>query len=332
MYEFYSEDNLKFENPNKRRIKRLVIWVVCLGIIIFLISLISPPKDFPAGKIITIKSGSTLNDVSRNFFESKIIKSPGIFESVIVLLEGDKSISAGDYLFVRPTNVLEVARMIVTGDYGIKKVSVTLPEGFTVNEMAKTLGAKLSEFNEEEFLFLTKNSEGYLFPDTYFFFPTTSAKDVVKMLEQTFDQKVNQGLKEELEKSDKSFEDIIIMASIIQAEAYDHYEEKQIISGILWKRLQKGMLLQVDATLGYVNGKSSAKLTIEDLAENQPYNTYVHKGLPPAPIGNPGVSSIKAALNPKDSPYFFYLHDKNGNVHYAKTFEEHKQNIALYLK
>lgn len=122
------------------------------------------------------------------------------------------------------------------------------------------------------------------------------------------------------------------MASIIQGEAFDGSVEKQIISGILWKRIDKKMLLQVDSTLKYINGKTSAQLTIKDLAEDNPYNTYIHLGLPPTPIGNPGVDAIKAALTPIPSAYFFYLHDSDGKIHYAVTFADHKKNISLYLK
>jgi UPF0755 protein len=151
-------------------------------------------------------------------------------------------------------------------------------------------------------------------------------------MKETFDRKVVKAFDKELEKSERTLEQVITMASIIEDEASGGNEEKQIISGILWKRLDMGMLLQVDATLRYVNGKESKDLTLTDLAADHEYNTYVHKGLPPTPIGNPGVDAIRAALNPKDSIYYFYLHDKDGGVHYAKTFEEHKKNIAAYLK
>ncbi len=124
----------------------------------------------------------------------------------------------------------------------------------------------------------------------------------------------------------------MIMASIIQAEAHAGYEEKQIISGILWNRLSKGMRLQVDATLKYYTGRGSADLTISDLSDDHPYNTYTRGGLPPTPIGNPGIDAIRAALHPKASEYLFYLHDSDGKIRYASTFEEHKKNISAYLK
>ncbi len=107
--------------------------------------------------------------------------------------------------------------------------------------------------------------------------------------------------------------------------------DRAIVSGILWNRLNKGMPLQVDATLGYVTGKSSSELTVNDLKSDSLYNTYTHKGLPPGPISNPGIAAIGAAIHPDISPYLYYLHDKNGVIHFARTFAEHKQNIAKYL-
>jgi UPF0755 protein len=106
----------------------------------------------------------------------------------------------------------------------------------------------------------------------------------------------------------------------------------QIIAGIVKKRLELGMPLQVDATLEYERGKGSSDLTIKDLQADSPYNTYTNKGLPPTPISNPGTVALLAALHPKQTPYLYYLTDAKGNFHYAKTFEEHKRNKALYLR
>ena len=131
--------------------------------------------------------------------------------------------------------------------------------------------------------------------------------------------------------SDHSFSDIVIVASILEKEVKTS-ESRAIVSGILWKRLALGMPLQVDATLGYITGKTSAELTIDNLNADSPYNTYRNKGLPPTPISNPGLLALDAALHPKSSPYLYYLSDNNGVIHYAVTFEEHKANKARYLR
>jgi UPF0755 protein len=122
------------------------------------------------------------------------------------------------------------------------------------------------------------------------------------------------------------------MASIIQKEAYNIYTEQQTISGILWKRIDKKMRLQVDATLKYITGKPSSKLTLSDLGMEHDYNTYKNYGLPPGPIGSPSIKAIKAALYPIPSPYFFYLHSDSGQVHYAVDHDGHIQNKNNYLR
>ena len=121
------------------------------------------------------------------------------------------------------------------------------------------------------------------------------------------------------------------MASIIEKEANGE-EDRAVISGILWKRIAQGMPMQVDAPFLFLLNKQSSELTIKDLAIDSPYNTYKYKGLPPGPINNPRLESIKAALNPQTSPYLYYLHDAKGGIHYASDFKGHQANITRYLK
>jgi UPF0755 protein len=331
MYEFHTEHE-------PLRPKRKINWkafgflVVVAVLVVGGASSVSAPPDFPAGKIITIDSGSSLDAIAKQFADAGIIRSVGMFKTFIIALSSDTAISDGDYLFERHLNAWEVAERLAFGRFGVQKITVRLPEGLSNKEMAAVLRSKLPAFNEEEFLYLTKDLEGYLFPDTYYFFGSASAVDVVKMMRDNFNKKVADALANDFESSDKTIDQIITMASIIQAEAYDGYVEKQMISGILWKRIAKGMKLQVDATTGYHFNKTTAEITAADRAEDSPYNTYLHTGLPPTPIGNPGVEAIKAALYPIDSPYFFYLHDKSATIHYAKTYEEHKKNINNFLK
>jgi UPF0755 protein len=185
-------------------------------------------------------------------------------------------------------------------------------------------------FDKKKFLEITSNQEGYLFPDTYFLYVNVTAEELVEKLRGNFNEKIKT-VDEEIEASNKSFSDILIMASIIEKEVATP-EDRAIVSGVLWKRIKKGMPLQVDATLGYVTGRTSAQLTVDDLKSTSPYNTYTHKGLPPTPICNPGLDAIKSALNPKDSPYYFYLTGNDGITYFAKTFDEHKKNKEKYLR
>lgn len=331
MYEFYTEDE-QYKTARKPNWKTIILLSLVTGVLIFGGFSISSPRDFPTDKVITIRSGSSLDAIAKQFEEAGVVKSAGIFKTFVVALTSDRNISDGDYLFNRRLNAWQIAERLAFGRFGVEKITITLFEGLSNKEMSEILASKLESFNQEEFLYLTKNLEGYMFPDTYYFFGSATAVDVVKAMRDNFNKKVTDGLREEIESSDKTMDEIITMASIIQDEAHDGYTEKQMISGILWKRIKTGMLLQVDASLRYANGKDSKSLTLKDLAEDHPYNTYVHKGLPPTPIGNPGVDAIRAAMNPVESPYLFYLHDKNAKIHYAKNYTEHKQNIAKYLK
>jgi UPF0755 protein len=136
---------------------------------------------------------------------------------------------------------------------------------------------------------------------------------------------------EDILKFKKPLDEVVTMASIIEEEANGSLESKRVVSGILWKRISLKMPLQVDSPFVYYNGKNSYTLTKDDLAKDQPYNTYINKGLTPTAITNPGIDSIRAAITPTQTQYLYFLSDKKGGMHYAKTFDEHKQNRELYL-
>ncbi|MFZ1019844.1 MAG: endolytic transglycosylase MltG [Minisyncoccia bacterium] len=189
----------------------------------------------------------------------------------------------------------------------IKSISVTIPEGFDLDQIATVFSAKLSGFDKNNFLAETKNSEGYLFPDTYFFLNNANDADVLKSMSDNFVKKISP-LLPEIVSAGKTENDVIIMASLIEREAKGN-SDRDIISGILWKRISLGIPLEVDSAP----------------------ETYKIKGLPENPICNPGLDSIKAAIEPQNSPYLYYLHDKNGVIHYAESFAEHQANIKKYL-
>jgi UPF0755 protein len=169
-----------------------------------------------------------------------------------------------------------------------------------------------------------------LFPDTYYFPIDVSGKEVVDTMLKNFERKITPYLKE-IEKSGKTLKEIIIMASLIEKEVKTK-EEKELASGVLWKRLKVGMPLQVDATINYITGKNTTKILLEDLKIDSPYNTYKYKGLPPAPICNPGLESILAALYPKESDYWYYLSKPDGQTLFFKDYEEFIVAKKKYLK
>lgn len=288
------------------------------------------PNNFPNPYHLTIEPGQTLFSVSNELYADKVIRSPRVFEMFMLSMGNEKNISEGEYYFSKPMTVLEVSMRISGKQFGIDRERITFPEGFTNINMADRLSATFPNFDRALFLELTKDDQGYLFPDTYGFFPSLAPDLVVTTLKRNFDKKVAP-LEESIEKSGRSLEDIIIMASIIEKEA-NGPEDRAIISGILWKRISIDMALQVDAPFLFLLNKESKELTLKDLAIDSPYNTYRYKGLPPGPINNPGLESIKAAIAPQSSPYLYYLHDSAGGIHYASTYQEHQANIKRYLK
>lgn len=299
----------------------------------FVLSFVSfiamPPKPFASQAIFTIEEGKTLNQIAGDLKENHYIRSKILFKvAVSTIYSGGNKAVAGDYNFEKPVSVFSVAKRIVSGDFDLTPIRVTVPEGLNKFELASLLDTRIPNFNKEKFVSLAP--EGYLFPDTYFFPPNVTVEKIIKTMRDNFDIQIAT-LQEGITNFGKPTEDIIKMASIIETEARQ-FETRQIISDVLWKRLEIDMPLQVDVTFKYVNGKTTADLTLEDLAIDSPYNSYKYTGLPPTPIANPGLDSILAAITPKETKYFFFLSDEYGNMHYAATFEEHVKNKNTYLQ
>ncbi len=289
-----------------------------------------PPKNFPTEITITIEKGTTLKAISQTLEDKKIIRSAFLFRMFIIADGGEKKVMEGDYLFQKPTHASEVAFRITNGKYGIAPIKIVIAEGSTVSEIVNILATnnKLTKFNKNNFVKLTKNKEGYLFPDTYLVLPNINEEQIIKLLIDNFDKKIT-SIKSQIDIFGKPLKDIIIMASIIEKEA-PKIEDKKIIAGILWKRIKIGMPLQVDVTFSYIYGTSTPKIYYTNLTVDSLYNLYKNKGLPPGPINNPGFDSIIATVNPIDTKYFYYLSDKNGFMHYAETHDQHIANKNKY--
>ena len=317
-------------------LKYKTAWLVTSAIVLLSIFFslyyffISPPADFPQGMVVTVASGENLKSVVNDFRSRHIIRSSSVFQSLVILFGGENKVIAGDYLLKNSVNAITLASQIVRGDFGMVEVKVTIPEGFTVADIAVTLERKLVQFNDAQFLSDAKGKEGYLFPDTYFFPPTATSSDIVSRMQANFQAKMTP-FATDIIASGHSQSDIIKMASIVEGEATSTHD-RQIVAGILWKRLKLGMALQVDSSLKYITGRSSAELTVSDLHIDSLYNTYLYRGLPPTPINNPGTDSISATLHPVTTQYLYFLTGTDGVMHYAKTFAEHVSNEKKYLK
>ena len=299
-----------------------------LALFFIFIFVLTPPWSFPSKSIITISEGSGLHTLSINLEEGRVIRSPFWFRTFSIVLGGGRNMKAGQYYLSRPLNSFTIAWRIFHGHYNIETVKITIPEGFTVKKISNLFDNRFTFFDHQAFEFSAP--EGYLFPDTYFVQVTATATSTIKMLNDNFTRKID-SIKEKLESSDKTLDEIITMASILEGEARG-LEDMAVVSGILWKRIDQDIPLQVDTRFIYVNGNTTKELTSDDLKIKSPYNTYLYRGLPPTPISNPGLVSIEAALNPTTTPYLYFLTGDDGEMYYSKTFDEHVEKKRKHIK
>lgn len=307
-------------------LKLIVLFIVIAAIITALAW--RTPKAFPVGSEFPVPQNISLGDIADTLAEKHIITSPFLFKSLVVAFHGQRGIVAGDYVFSKKEDLLTVVDRLTKGDQQLVPVKVTIPEGSTLRDVAGILLKKMPHFDAPYFVRLAHDDEGYLFPDTYLFYPNQTVEEILKTLHDTFDAKIK-GLATDIQFSRHTQKDIVIMASLIEKEA-SSTSDRLLISGILWKRLDEGMPLQVDSSLVYITGNSSVSL--DDTKIDSPYNTYKNKGLPKGPISNPGLDALTTAAHPLQSRYYYYLSDAKGNIHYATTFDQHLANKKKYLQ
>jgi UPF0755 protein len=279
---------------------------------------------------IDIEKGQGVLSVAHELEEKGVVRSARITANIMVYLNAEKKIKAGMYLFKRPESAFRIAQKVVQGDFGYIPIKLTVPEGTNYRQLATLISEKFPYMATSTLERELKPLEGYLFPDTYFFAPEARDVDIIEKMKDTFEKKINTYIPQ-IQSSGRSVQEVLIFASILEEEVRTK-EDRGLVADLLFRRIEKGMSLQVDATLGYVTGKGSAELRTKDLKTDNPYNTYTRKGLPPTPISNPGLDTIEAVLNPLPNEYLFYLSDKNGITHFAKTYKEHLKNKYLYLK
>jgi UPF0755 protein len=288
---------------------------------------LKPLSNDTTTKKILIEKGKSVTDIAAILKEENLIKSEFIFK--VFVRQSGRVLSAGTFELSPSMSVDEITK-VLSGQPN--EAWVTLIEGWRKEEMAEELEAEL-KIDKGAFLKLSK--EGYMFPDTYLFPRDVTAEQVVKALKTNFDQKYTGELRAKIRAKGLSEDEGVILASIVEREGRSQKVRTEI-AGILLKRLNIDMGLNVDASLQYALGYQQQEkswwkrhLSSEDKKIESPFNTYRYRGLPPTPICNPSVSSLQAVAdaNPK-TPYLYYYHDSKGNSHYATTLEEHNENVA----
>lgn len=340
---------MRRKNKSKKFLVPIAIILIAIPITLFAkyqIDIRIPADSSDKSPIyFQIESGSSIKTIGKNLEEEGIIRSVTSFRLYIKRNAPDLKAYAGRFPLKKSMTVPEIIKTI--SKQSKAESLITIQEGLTIRDVDKRLAemdlispgefkSAVRNFNDwDKYEFLEKNTlskldlplEGYIYPDTYFltpvdFHPNELIEKTLKNFERKFDS-----VKSQIK--DRSYHEIITMASIIETEVFGK-EDRKIVSGILWKRMQNNWRLDADATLLYI--KDDRTITAADLQSDSPYNTRKFHGLPPGPIANPCLESIEAAINPIESDYWFYLNAaKTGETIFAKTNDEHNRNRAIYL-
>ncbi len=284
---------------------------------------------------VEVRPGMSVANIADATKEAGVVRSSFLLYTLLTVRHDPTAIYAGVYTFSEPQSVFGVAEKFGTGAIDDESVRLTIPEGMRAADIATIVSEALPNISKDEYIKFATEHEGYLYPETYFVPPSFTAADVVALQRTTYEERVA-GLRPRIDESDFVEYEVLTLASIIEREANDE-QSMRMVSGIFQNRLAIGMALQADASIEYTLDVPLNELGAGELAQNlreldSPYNTYKNAGLPPTPISNPGLTAIKAVLEPIPSEYFYYLTDDEGNFYYAKTLNEHNDNISRYLQ
>ena len=290
---------------------------------------------------VVIPSGATGGTIARILAEEGLIKNELFFRYLVRWEGAEAKLKAGEYELSPAMAPKEIIDRLVQGDIVQDYVRVTIPEGYTVPQIADLLAEK-GLIDRGRFLQLVQEGafdfdfigeipdgvdyrlEGYLFPDTYYFTPEAGEEAVIDRMLQRFADVINPEIRERARELGMSLHELITLASIVEREARLP-EERPIIAGVFHRRLQLGWKLESCATIQYILGEPKERLLTEDTRIPSPYNTYLHTGLPPGPIAAPGEAAIRATAYPEDTEYLFFCADKDGSHIFSRTLEEHNQ-------
>jgi len=346
----------------------VVILLVVVGEFIYFLNQISMPVSAKAEeKFFIIESGQGVHAISDNLKKEGLIRNSLVFETYLWLKKYGNSLQAGEYSIPQNLNMVDLTRVLVSGEALSKERVIKIIEGWNTLEIAEYLAdfyaednantGKLEEALKKEFMvdfaeavattdsrelipnktysFLTdkpadQGLEGYLFPDTYRVYKNAEIPATIKKMLDNFDQKLTSEMRAEIERQGKTIFEIVTMASIVEKEVRGA-EDRKITAGIFYERMKQGIPLESDGTVNYITGKQALQPTFEDTRQESPYNTYLNKGLPPGPICNPGLDAIEAAIYPENTDYLYFLTKPDGSTVFSKTYDEHLENKNRYL-
>lgn len=336
---------MQITNPRRFIFFLLILALIVIALIAWAITGSATVKK--PGEI-TIVSGQAASTVWRSLSNDGFTDSTFPWRYWGWRRDAAAKIQAGTYTLERGEAVSDVVYRLITGDVTPDELTITYPEGFTLDQIAERTAAR-NIGTKEDFIAATKpqnfaedfpllkeipagrDLEGYLFPDTYRIGEGDTPETVIERLVANFHRRLSPELRDEAATAGRTIDEIIIMASIIEREVLTD-DDMAKVSGILWKRNDDGVGLDADATVRYALNKWDGGLTFQDLQTDSPYNTRRWRGLPPGPISNPGLRAIQAAIRPEESDYYYYLSAKSGETIFSKTLDEHNANKAKYLR
>lgn len=338
---------------------RLIVIVLGIGVLVGIVmagsyvfdSYLISPDDEAQVISVTIQEGASVDEIAQALEEQGIITSPFFFKVYTKL--SDSVLQAGTFELQPGMSLRSVVQELGYGK--AEEIQVTIPEGYTLAQIGEVIVEAMPEIEtadweavvsadgrrvlpEDEILSgipIDQGLEGYLFPDTYRFRSDATAAIVVETMVLTLKRRLAENdvtiPRNLIFEGGLTFHEMITLASIVEREVRTP-EDMKLVAGIFYTRMKIGMALQADSTVNYITGKSDTSVSLEDSRIDSPYNTYQNLGLPPGPISNPGMNAILAVLNPAGSDYLYFLTTGDGEVIYAKSFDEHIANKYQYLK
>jgi UPF0755 protein len=336
--------------------KKLLLPIIVLAVVVLIgrtwyAHALGPVDQSDVRTSFKVEKGESTSGIADDLYTQKLIRSPFAFKMYVKLHGNAGTLKAGTFLLQSSMTTQAIVDVLAGGKTA--EEVITIPEGYTVKDIDALLAEKkiivagdlqhcAQTCDFSSFTFLPKDTsdlaprggkvEGYLYPDTYYVtLDDFDVKSFIERLMTTFQKKVVEAFADDIKASGRSFHDIITVASLVEEETRGA-SERPIVAGIIWKRFDQHMGLGVDAAVRYVLNRPSGAITESDLQVDSPYNLRKFAGLPPGPIASPSLSSIKAALHPEVSSYYYYLHGSDGQIHYAVTNDEHNANRARYLQ
>lgn len=325
--------------------RRWVVWgLLAVGLVavlsagVWLYRQTRPLSDVFRPQLVRLRAPMDAETLAQRLHQRKLIRNPRLL-TFWLRWRGKPIVAAGEYEFSPNQSLFEIADILIHERF--TRNWVTIPEGWTMARIAERLHER-GIANKDEFLALCRQPqrfrdigiplperlhlEGYLFAGTYRLPPGTGAEQAIRTMLEATRQRIYLPYKEAMHQRGLSLHQLLTIASMIEKEVL-HDDERPRVASVIYNRLKRKMPLQIDATVLYGLGYWKPRVLYKDLRHPSPYNTYLHRGLPPGPIASPGLASVRAALNPENTEYLFYVAQADGYHRFSRTYEEHLQAI-----